>query len=147
MRVITAAVAAALAAFAAAPASAVLARTDRIDIEYAAPKSPEHRQVHDLIKNARTLERVRQLLSPLRLPRRLLIKTEGCDGVSNAWYDGEAVTVCYEYLDDIWKNASQQTTPEGIAAIDTLVGPVVDVFPARNRTCGVRHPQDSAVRT
>jgi hypothetical protein len=62
------------------------------------------------------------------LPRRLLVKIEGCDGVSNAWYDGEAVTVCYEFLDDIWKNESTTTTPAGVAPIDTLIGPTADVF-------------------
>jgi hypothetical protein len=84
--------------------------------------------VLQLVKEGRTLEKIQALLSPLRLPRRLLLKTQGCDGVSNAWYDGEAVTVCYEYLDELWKNAAQETTPAGIAPIDTLIGPVVDVF-------------------
>jgi len=74
------------------------------------------------------LERVRELLSPFRLPRRLLVKTEGCDGVSNAWYENNAITVCYEYLDDLWKNVPQQTTAAGVTPIDGLVGPVLDVF-------------------
>jgi hypothetical protein len=103
-------------------------KTNRIDIQYAEPKSAEHRQVLQLVKEGRTLEKIQMLLSPIRLPRRLLIKIQGCDGVSNAWYDGEAVTVCYEYLDELWKNAAQETTPAGIAPIDTLIGPVVDVF-------------------
>jgi hypothetical protein len=55
------------------------------------------------------------------------MKTETC-GESNAWYDGEAITVCYEFLDDIWKNSSQVKSPAGIAPIDTLLGPVADVF-------------------
>ena len=103
-------------------------KTNSIDIEYAEPKSAEHHQVLQLVKEGRTLEKIQMLLSPIRLPRRLLIKTQGCDGMSNAWYDGEAVTVCYEYLDELWKNAAQETTPSGIAPIDTLIGPVVDVF-------------------
>jgi hypothetical protein len=69
----------------------------------------------------------RHSLAPLRLPRRLLIKTEDCDGVSNAWYEDDAVTVCYEFLDDIWKNAPATDT-DGIAPIDALLGPTVDVF-------------------
>jgi putative metallopeptidase DUF4344 len=95
---------------------------------YAAPKTADLNPIHELVTKARVLERVRDLLVPLRLPRRLLLKIEGCDGVSNAWYDGEAVTVCYEFLDEIWKNASATTTPDGVAPIDTLIGPVVDVF-------------------
>jgi len=103
-------------------------RTNRVDIQYVPPKTEALKPVHDVMKQARVLEKIQGLLAPLRLPRRLLLKTEGCDGDSNAWYDGEAVTVCYEFLDDIWKNGSQTRTPAGIAAIDTFVGPVVDVF-------------------
>lgn len=103
-------------------------KTNSIDIEYAEPKSAEHRQVLQLVKEGRTLEKIQALLSPIRLPRRLAIRTQGCDGVSNAWYDGESVTVCYEYLDELWKAAATETTPAGIAPIDTLIGPVVDVF-------------------
>ena len=61
------------------------------------------------------------------LPRRLLIKTEDCDGVSNAWYEEDAVTVCYEFLDDIWKNVPAASTAE-IAPVDALLGPLIDVF-------------------
>ena len=104
------------------------ANTDRIEIQYVAPKSPEHRQVLELVKEQRTLEKIKELLSPIRLPRKLLIKTQGCDGVSNAWYDGESVTVCYEYLDEIWKNVPDKTTPAGVTPIDALIGPVIDVF-------------------
>jgi hypothetical protein len=104
------------------------AKANSIDIEYAEPQSASHRELLQLIKESRTLEKIQALLSPIRLPRRLLIKTQGCDGISNAWYDGEAVTVCYEYLDELWKNAAQETTPAGIAPIDTLIGPLLDVF-------------------
>ena len=81
----------------------------------------------ELLKENRTLEKIEQLLSPLRLPRRLLIKTEGCDGVSNAYYDDGAVTVCYEYLDDL-EECPREPTPAGVAPIDALIGPVMDVF-------------------
>ena len=104
------------------------AKSNRIDIKYVEPTSPDHQPVFKLLKETRSLEKIRELLSPIRLPRRLLLQTKGCDGVSNAWYDGESVTVCYEYIDDIWKNAPNKTTPAGIAPIDTLIGPVVDVF-------------------
>jgi hypothetical protein len=117
---------AALAPFA-DPAQARL-RTNRIDIEYAQPKTKELQPVYEVMKKAKVLERVQRLLSPLRLPRRLLLKTESCDGVSNAWYDGEAVTVCYEFVDDIWKSVPQATTPAGVTPIDAFVGPVADVF-------------------
>lgn len=102
-------------------------RPKQVDIQYVEPKNPKLRPVYEEIKKVQALEKLQNLLAPLRLPRRLLVKTEDCDGVSNAWYEEDAVTVCYEFLDDIWKNAPATDTG-GIAPIDALLGPTVDVF-------------------
>lgn len=102
-------------------------RPKQVDIQYVEPKNPKLRPVYEEISKAQALERLQNLLAPLRLPRRLLIKTEDCDGISNAWYEEDAVTVCYEFLDDIWKNAPADGS-SGIAPIDALLGPTVDVF-------------------
>jgi hypothetical protein len=64
----------------------------------------------------------------LRVPRALLLKVEGCDGESNAWYADDAVTVCYEYLEDILRNAPKETTPAGVTRTDAIVGPTLEVF-------------------
>ena len=103
-------------------------RPRQIDIQYGDPKIDGLKEVHDQIVKAQALEKIRDLLAPIRLPRRLLIKTEFCDGVSNAWYEENSITVCYEYLDDIWRNAPKAVTPAGVAPIDALVGPMIDVF-------------------
>jgi len=100
----------------------------RVSVEYAEPKDPAHRPIYELLKQARALERIQELLSPFRLPRPLLLKTAGCDGVSNAWYEENVITVCYEYLADILKNAPEQTDPAGITREDAIIGPAVDVF-------------------
>src|SRR5262245_58390508 len=100
---------------------------NRIDIAYVEPKSAANRPVYEVLKEHQVLEKLRELLSPLRLPHRLL-QTRDCDGISNAWSDEESVTVCYEYVNDIWKNAPEGTTPAGIAPIDTVIGPLLDVF-------------------
>jgi hypothetical protein len=102
-------------------------RPKQIDISYVEPKNPKLRPVYEEIRKAQALEKLQNLLAPLRLPRRLLVKTEDCDGVSNAWYEDDAVTVCYEFLDDIWKHAPADAGA-GIAPIDALLGPTVDVF-------------------
>jgi hypothetical protein len=81
-----------------------------------------------LVQERRVLEKIRDLLVPIRLPRRLLLKTQGCDGEVNAWYDDGVITVCYEYLDWVWQSAPKQTTPAGIAPIDALAGPVVQII-------------------
>ena len=60
-------------------------RPDRIDIAYAEPKSAANQPVYKLLKEHRVLEKIRELLRPLRLPHRLLLQTMDCDGISNAW--------------------------------------------------------------
>jgi hypothetical protein len=116
-----------LACAAASAASAQEMKPKQIDIQYVEPKNATLRPVYERIKQAQALEKIQTLLAPLRLPRRLLIKTEDCDGVSNAWYEEDSITVCYEFLDDIWKNVPASQT-EAIAPVDALLGPTVDVF-------------------
>jgi putative metallopeptidase DUF4344 len=104
------------------------AESNRIDINYVEPKSAGNQPVYRLIKERQALEKIRDLLSPLRLPHRLLLETRDCDGMSNALSNEDSVIVCYEYLNDIWKNAPEKTTPAGVAPVDALIGPFVDVF-------------------
>jgi hypothetical protein len=110
------------------PGAAAPAKPNRVDISYVEPEAVAYQPVYRALKERQALEKVRDLLSPLRLPRRLLLQTKYCDGRSNAWSNEEGVTVCYEYIDDIWKKAPKETTPAGIAPIDTVVGPFLDVF-------------------
>src|SRR5918994_2551705 len=57
----------------------------RILIEYVEPGQPAHRPLYDALKEHRVLERVRDLLSPVRWPQPLRLEVKGCDGDSNAW--------------------------------------------------------------
>jgi len=115
--------------FAAEPAhSAPRARTDQVRVDYVAPKDAKFQTIYQTLKDARSLEAMRQFLSPLRLPRRLTLRIRGCDGEVNAFYDDNVVTVCYEYLDYIEKSAPKETTKAGITPKDVLVGATVDVF-------------------
>jgi hypothetical protein len=109
-------------------AAAVPYQSNQIRVEYDVPKNPAHRPIYERLKQVRALERIQRLLSPLRLPRPLLLKVSGCDGDSNAWYDGSAVTVCYEYLADILKNALEGKLPSVITQDDAILGPFMDVF-------------------
>jgi hypothetical protein len=88
----------------------------------------DHQPIYKLLTEHRALEKIRELLRPLRLPHRLLLQTRGCEGIANAWSNEDGVTVCYEYLDEIWKNTADRTTPAGIAPVDTFIGPFFDVF-------------------
>ncbi len=121
-------------------------KADQVRGVYVAPKDPKFTAMYDALRERRVLERLAQLLSPIRLPRPLTLKIEGCDGVANAWYEEDTVTVCYEYLDFIVQNAPKPEEAKadgaktGLAKTDAakdsflgvtdrsaLVGPLVDV--------------------
>jgi len=102
------------------------ARANRISVKYVPPKNAAHQPIYARLKEVRFLEKLKELLSPIRLPRTLRVVTEGCDGEANAWYEDDAITICYEYIDEMWKNMPAETTAEGIAPLDALVGPVFD---------------------
>ena len=66
------------------PAAAAPYKSKQIRIGYDLPKNPAHQPIYERLKKVRALERLQTLLSPLRLPRPLLLKVSGCDGESNA---------------------------------------------------------------
>ena len=69
-----------LALFLSGPATAAPYKSKQIRIEYDVPKNPAHQPIYERLKQVRALEHVQTLLSPLRLPRPLLLKVSGCDG-------------------------------------------------------------------
>ena len=103
-------------------------KTRQIRIQYVPPVNSEHQPLYEHLKQTRALERLQELLSPFRLPQPLLLKVSGCDGDANAWYEEGVVTVCYEFLQDILKNAPAQTLPSGVTQEDGIFGPFLDVF-------------------
>jgi hypothetical protein len=105
-------------------------KANRIQIAYVPPSNPAHQPIYGLLKERRVLERFKEYLAPLRLPRSLLLKLDGCNGEANAWYEESehAVTVCYEYIDGLMRNAPKETTPAGVTPQDAVVGPTVEVF-------------------
>lgn len=105
----------------AAPAIAEV-QSKRIRVEYVAPKNPSHQSIYDLLKEHRALEKLQEVFSPFQLPVDLTLRTVGCDGVSNAWYQRPLVSVCYEYLDEIRKHAPTEVTRAGLAPADAVVG-------------------------
>jgi hypothetical protein len=101
-------------------------KTGRIRIEYVPPKNPAHQQVYELIKQRQVLENLQKIFGAFRLPVELVIKTVGCDGVSNAWYEREGkqptVSLCYEYLQELWDGMPKETTAAGISPGDAIAG-------------------------
>ena len=103
-------------------------KAKRIAIDYVLPTDPEHKPLYDLLREHKGLEHVQTLLAAIRWPRTLKLEVKGCEGESNAWYEDGVVTVCYEYLMDMWRSANSSKRPDNIAREDAFVGPFIDVF-------------------
>jgi hypothetical protein len=108
-----------------APAVADEMAASRIQIEYVAPQNPDHQALLARLKERQSLEKVQAIFTPFRLPRDVTIRTIGC-GESNAYYrdyDGRpTITVCYEYLQELWDKLPKATTQDGLTPTDALVG-------------------------
>jgi hypothetical protein len=98
------------------------AQPNRIRIEYYPPNNPALQPVYQLAKERRVLEKLQQIFGPFVLPIDLTFKTGDCGGVSNAWYDRPAVSICYEYLNEILQSVSKDAPPEGITPADAVMG-------------------------
>ena len=101
---------------------------NRVAIVYVAPENPDFQELYELLKARRALEKIQGILSPLRLPEELTIKTAECRLV-NSWYTREnskpTVTICYELLKQILESVPKETTPTGISPADATVGQFV----------------------
>jgi len=110
------------------PALAQTPEPNRIRIDYATPTDPQHLSLYNLLKEKAVLERIQTLLSPFRLPRPLTFRTAGCDGEINAWFDKDAVTICYEYVDYVLEAATSRKRPDWVTETHAITGPMLDVF-------------------
>jgi hypothetical protein len=108
--------------------SAQMGKRERISVSYVAPVNKAHQPILDMLKEHQALEKIREILAPIRWPRTLKLEVSSCDGEANAWYEDAVVTVCYEYLEEMWKTANSRKRPEYISRDDALIGPFVDVF-------------------
>lgn len=104
------------------------AEPGRILIEYVQPTDPKHQPILDLLRQKLVLERIQTLLSPFRLPRSLTFRTTGCDGEVNAWFEGDAVTICYEYVEYVMESAASRRRPEWVTEHHAISGALMDVF-------------------
>jgi hypothetical protein len=107
-------------------APAPSARASRVSASYVPPKDPAHLPIFALLKETRFLEKFQEFTSPFKLPRKLLVRLEGCDRDANASYEDDTIIVCYEYIDELWRTVPEAETAAGVAGIDALVGPLFD---------------------
>jgi len=124
------AVAGAIAWTAAVPAMAQGAATSNIQISYEEPRNNVLRPVYDRLRQRQVLERAQKFLSPLRLPRPLTVRTAQCGGVSLPYQPAQVVTLCYEFVAQVEKQAPPPSDVNVIGAAFVtrnmaIVGPVV----------------------
>lgn len=76
------------------------------------------------------LERLAEVVRRVRLPHRLNLRTKGCDGTANAWYDPEihTVTLCYELVAGIVALAPHETSPAGVTREQAIRGPIAQIL-------------------
>jgi hypothetical protein len=103
-------------------------KTGQVRYEYAEPADATQNDIHDRLRAMHILERLSEFLRPLRLPRQLTLKVQGCNGRVNAYYWDDVVTVCYEYFNFLLKVAPKAATPEGLTRREALAGMTADVF-------------------
>ena len=93
------------------PALPQPAKEERVAVSYLAPGHPTLEPLAKMLKDKRALERVRQLLLPVRWPRPLKLELRDCNGEANAGYENAVITVCYELLDSFWQAANASARP------------------------------------
>jgi len=101
---------------------------NRIAIEYVAPKNPELQDLYEILKIRGALEKIQKILSPLRLPEEMTVKTLECGRV-DAWYRREnskpTVAICYEIIRHVLESLPKETAVAGITPDDAKIGQVM----------------------
>jgi Putative metallopeptidase len=104
-------------------------QNSQIDIDYVAPSKVDYRPIYERLKARHVLEDLRAFLAPLRLPKRILIKTEQCNAQDRLYRSGGPVTVCYEYVEQLEKLAAKipadSKTQRGVSREDAVAGAFV----------------------
>jgi hypothetical protein len=107
-----------------------IAPNPQVDIAYVEPKDARFRPIYDTLKKRQVLEQLRAFLSPLRLPRKLMVKVDQCGSPGTHYKPGGAVTICYEYIDALERAAPDVRLRIGGTVFtkeDALVGSFVHV--------------------
>jgi len=86
----------------------------QVDVAYAEPQDPQFRPIRDRLMRRQVLEQLRVFLSPLRLPRKLLVQTDQCNAERRPYQPGGPVTICYEYVAKVDQVAPRNPPADGL---------------------------------
>ena len=102
-------------------------QNSRIGFIYEPPRSPKYQALYERLMNRKVLEELKAFLSPLRLPRKLVLNLREC-GEANAYYSrSNGLVLCYEYIDYMESLAPKDTTPEGFTRAEGIAGAFIEV--------------------
>jgi hypothetical protein len=73
-------------------------KNPQIEIAYVAPTSEKYQAIYQRLKAMQVFETLQQFLSPLRLPRRIVVKSQECGTLRSIYQPGGPVVICYEYV-------------------------------------------------
>jgi hypothetical protein len=88
-------------------------RNPQIEVNYVEPKNPAYRPIYERLKKRQVLEELRAFLAPLKLTKKLEIRTDECGNIHARYKDGGPATICYEYVATIEAAAPDDWLPIG----------------------------------
>jgi Putative metallopeptidase len=91
-------------------------RNPQIEIAYVEPSDAAYRPIYERLKKRQVLEELQAFLAPLKLPKKLQVRTTQCGATSAPYKPGGPVTVCYEYIAMIERAAPETWVPIGRVA-------------------------------
>jgi hypothetical protein len=97
----------------------------QVDIAYREPQDSQFAPIRERLMKRHVLEQLRLFLSPLKLPRKLLVQTEQCNAQRRPYEAGGAVTICYEYVAKIEQMAPRNAQPGSLPPELMIVGAFV----------------------
>ncbi len=92
---------------------------------YTEPQDPQFRPIRERLMRRQVLEQLRLFLSPLKLPRKLLVQLDQCNAERRPYQSGGPVTICYEYVAKVDRIAPRNQPADGLPREMMIVGAFV----------------------
>jgi len=97
----------------------------QVDVVYTEPQDPQFRPIRERLMRRKVLEQLRLFLSPLQLPRKLLVQLDQCNAERRPYQSGGPVTICYEYVAKVDRIAPREQPAGGMPRETMIVGAFV----------------------
>ncbi|MCC6888076.1 MAG: hypothetical protein IT536_06015 [Hyphomicrobiales bacterium] len=107
------------------PPTAVDWGNSQVEVAYNEPQDPQLRPIRERLMRRQVLEQLRLFLSPLKLPRKLLVQVDQCNAERRPYTSGGPVTICYEYVARVDRVAPREQPPGGLPREMMIVGAFV----------------------